>query len=314
MQMKIQFPGFGAFVIAALSLTAVANELPKMYSESAKAMVIVRALDPFGNRISEGSGFKIGVGDRVVTNFHVVRPAYHLEIETPAGASELVDFVVAIDSHKDLAVIPTTASGAGLVLAQETPSVGDKVYAIGAPMGLEHTLSDGIVSGVRYVSGVEVIQTTTSISSGSSGGPLLSFDNTVVGVVTWTLKQGQNLNFAVSSQELTDLIAGNNRVPLSDVTKRVDRSDPRSVAVAFFAALRRKDSTAAAQYVFPEERDYFASYMRTEGFPTLPEFGEIEVSVGGEKKTGLLSAEVGFVDEKLGVDMVFTFDQWWIIK
>ena len=75
--------------------------------------------------------------------------------------------------------------------------VGAKVYAIGAPKGLELTLSDGIVSSLREVEGGHYIQTTAAISPGSSGGGLFDESGALVGLITFYFSEGQNLNFAV---------------------------------------------------------------------------------------------------------------------
>ncbi len=78
--------------------------------------------------------------------------------------------------------------------------VGDTVYAVGAPQGLEATLSNGIVSGFREHEGVEYIQTTAPISQGSSGGGLFNSRGQLVGITTMFIKEGQALNFAVPAE------------------------------------------------------------------------------------------------------------------
>src|SRR5207248_2526247 len=81
-----------------------------------------------------------------------------------------------------------------------------KVFAIGSPLGLANTLSDGLVSGHREIDSVTVIQTTAPISPGSSGGPLLGADEKVVGVTTFAFKGGQNLNFAIPAAHVARLL------------------------------------------------------------------------------------------------------------
>lgn len=78
--------------------------------------------------------------------------------------------------------------------------VGDTVYAVGTPQGLEATLSNGIVSGFREHEGVEYIQTTAPISEGSSGGGLFNSRGQLVGITTMFIKEGQALNFAVPAE------------------------------------------------------------------------------------------------------------------
>jgi tetratricopeptide (TPR) repeat protein len=78
--------------------------------------------------------------------------------------------------------------------------MGERVYAIGAPAGLELTLSEGLVSGLRRYSEVYVIQTTAPVSHGSSGGGLFDSRGQLIGITTYILKEGQNLNFAMPTE------------------------------------------------------------------------------------------------------------------
>ena len=89
------------------------------------------------------------------------------------------------------------------------PPIGAKVYAIGSPKGLEASLSEGIISGRREVAEeMWHLQTTTPISPGSSGGPLLDSTGQVVGVTTAGLRGGQNLNFAIPASQVLAFLKG----------------------------------------------------------------------------------------------------------
>ena len=109
-----------------------------------------------------------------------------------------------------------------------TLHVGDHVVAIGSPLGLEGTVSDGIVSAIRDIQSKKWIQTTAPASHGNSGGPLLDMSNHVVGVITSGVNPelGQNLNFAASSNEVTDLLvtARQQLTPLASVPSKSDES------------------------------------------------------------------------------------------
>ena len=101
---------------------------------------------------------------------------------------------------RDLVILKVDGRGlAHLPLnSASTPDVGEHVMAIGSPLGLEGTVSDGIVSALRQEPpDKRWIQTTAPVSRGNSGGPLLDMDGKVIGVVTWgvSLQEGQNLNF-----------------------------------------------------------------------------------------------------------------------
>ena len=79
-------------------------------------------------------------------------------------------------------------------------AVGERVYAIGAPEGLELTLSEGVISGLRESGGGCVIQTSAAISPGSSVGGLSDTEGRLIGITTFSLKEGQNLNFALPTE------------------------------------------------------------------------------------------------------------------
>ena len=85
--------------------------------------------------------------------------------------------------------------------------IGEKVYAIGSPKGLENTISEGIISGLRTIKGVRHVQTSAPIASGSSGGGLFDSEGRLIGITTFVLKGSGNLNFAVSVDEALTVLA-----------------------------------------------------------------------------------------------------------
>ena len=106
------------------------------------------------------------------------------------------------------------------MLATETLpelKIGDHVVAIGAPLGLENTVSEGIISALRYDDGRHVIQTTASISPGSSGGPLFNDYGKVIGLTTAMMRDGQNLNFVIASRHISDLLNQRRELSLSEM-------------------------------------------------------------------------------------------------
>lgn len=102
-------------------------------------------------------------------------------------------------------------------------AVGDKVYAVGNPLGLEGTFSEGIVSVLRRAKGSTFIQITAPISPGSSGGPILNSRGEVVGVATATFSRGQNLNFAIPAAYVAKALSNQQRVT-SLATIRPDKT------------------------------------------------------------------------------------------
>ncbi len=126
------------------------------------------------------------------------------------GAFFPVAGILASDADKDLAIIKVDGKNLPfLALADmDKVSVGEHVVAIGSPLGLEGTVSDGVISAIRDIGYRKLIQTTAPASHGNSGGPLLNMGNQVVGVVALgiSLELGQNLNFAVPCGDATALL------------------------------------------------------------------------------------------------------------
>jgi S1-C subfamily serine protease len=179
-------------------------ELFRLISPS---VVSVEVYDERNNRISSGSGFFVHSGGLVVTNMHVISRGHDAIVRRGKDFAQSVLGVVAFDQGKDLAILAVPHSDSPtLKLTARSPSVGTPVFAIGNPIGMENTISDGLVSGYRTIGGLSVIQTTAPISRGSSGGPLLLPDGQVAGVVYSQLVGGQNLNFAVPASEVQKLL------------------------------------------------------------------------------------------------------------
>lgn len=159
-----------------------------------------------------GSGFFVANG-LVVTNLHVIKGATSIygRVVGTEGASKVIEVVIT-DEDVDLAVLRfDSLTGPGLPLATGLPQVGETVYAIGSPKGLEGTFTQGIVSAIRREDGL--IQTQVPISPGSSGGPLLNARGEVVGVAVSTNPDGQNLNFVIPISRVRQMLAVAAAVP-----------------------------------------------------------------------------------------------------
>ena len=155
-----------------------------------------------------GSGFVIPPSGYVVTSLHVVRGEDRLEVILRSGERRVVTSVPLRDEERDLAVLSIDPTGLARVVLGDSSKVspGDRVVAIGTPGGLTHTVTEGIISQVRSVGGIAILQTQTPISQGSSGGPLFNKDGEVIGIIFGTWRGGQNVNFAVAVNELRALI------------------------------------------------------------------------------------------------------------
>jgi hypothetical protein len=150
---------------------------------------------------TSGTGFFITSDGALVTNAHVVDGSTRIRIRTPSKDVFLAS-VIRIDAANDLALLRVPGySGTFLTLAKdEAGEVGTDVIAIGNPLGLEGTVTRGIVSARRTIDGVPVVQIDAAINPGNSGGPLIDEEGNVIGVNSWKLRgdRAESLGFAVS--------------------------------------------------------------------------------------------------------------------
>jgi tetratricopeptide (TPR) repeat protein len=199
--------------VAALGTAALVTSTPAMaktpsqvFEEVSVSVVVVEVYDASGTQIGQGSGVIIAPGE-VATNCHVLKDADRLQVRH--GQVRYPARVRLSDAERDLCQI--TAAGLtarpAAIGATKVLTVGSRVYAVGAPQGLELTLSEGIVSGLREVAGGRFIQTTAPISLGSSGGGLFDEHGALVGLTTFYVSEGQNLNFALPVEWLRELHA-----------------------------------------------------------------------------------------------------------
>jgi S1-C subfamily serine protease len=200
-----------SFLAVFLQSSRAQEGVTDVVKRSSDAVVLIAIANSAGQETVLGSGFLISADGQIATNYHVIKDAHVAVVKLSNGAFFPVDSVLASDPDKDLAIIKVNGRNLPFLQIGELDSVhvGDHVVAIGSPLGLEGTVSDGIVSALRDAAPAKWIQTTAPVSHGNSGGPLLDMNDHVVGVITWgvNLQLGQNLNFAAPADEIKTLLA-----------------------------------------------------------------------------------------------------------
>jgi hypothetical protein len=196
-------------VALAIPSTCLGQSARDIAQRAFKSVVLLEMNDEHGQPLSLGSGFYIADGI-IATNAHVIEGA-------ASGTAKLIGNdhksqilgTIALDRHADLALLKVESAAPALHLGPEvTPAVGDKVYVVGNPLGLEGTFSEGIISGIRPVGSDSILQMTAPISPGSSGGPVMDASGAVIGIAEATFGDGQNLNLAVPVGYLSKIWAG----------------------------------------------------------------------------------------------------------
>jgi serine protease Do len=157
-----------------------------------------------------GSGFFINDDGYLITNFHVIEGETEISVEVYQQKNGQLDRetykqvkIIAINKFQDLALLHIEDKGAPKFKAvalgsSDALSVGDAVFAIGSPLGLERTVTQGILSTkTRQMEGQLYLQTSTQINPGNSGGPLFNLAGEVVGVTNMKITFGEGLGFAI---------------------------------------------------------------------------------------------------------------------
>lgn len=183
-----------------------ANEI---YEKNKDSIGEIITYDRHNDELSLGTGFVYSADGKIITNYHVIDDAYSAKVKIN-GMSYVVQSILAYDKDIDLAVLKINADGLSVpTICYKEHSVGTEVYTIGSSKGLTDTFSSGMITYAnREIDEVQYVQHNAAISNGNSGGPLLNRYGEVIGINTMTVKESQNLNFAISVKELSNLLYG----------------------------------------------------------------------------------------------------------
>jgi len=267
------------FLLTPAPLTASQDLLPDLVRRIKPSAVAIETFDSRGEKLSRGSGFFVEA-DRIVTNRHVLEGAYRAEVHSSTGTVFPVRGVLAVDAEGDLALlkIDTPATQVRpLPLDKTSPQEGESVVVIGNPLGLEGSVTNGIVSAVRDIPTFgRIIQITAPISSGSSGSPVVNMQGQVIGIATLQITGGQSVNFAIPSERISQLQVAS-MMSLADLVATTGRNK-RAKAVQFF-------------------RDGLSFLSKDDCEKALPYF---EKAVESDSNYAEAWAQSGFCNEKLG--------------
>ncbi|MET3697705.1 trypsin-like peptidase [Bacillus oleivorans] len=191
--------------------TSINSKSEKNYEELAqlaKSVVLINVYNDKKELLGRGSGVAVTTDGFILTNFHVIQNGVVFGILFENNENEyFTNRLVKYHQEYDLALLKIDRSTEPLLInPQEKLVRGQKIVAIGSPLGLFNTISDGIISGFRDFGDIEVLQITAPISPGSSGGALLDLYGNLIGITTAGF-EGQNLNLAVGTKYIK-LFAG----------------------------------------------------------------------------------------------------------
>ncbi|MBR2871324.1 MAG: serine protease [Clostridia bacterium] len=178
----------------------------EVYEKVKNSVGEITVYDKSGSSIALGTCFVYAKDGKIITNYHVIEDAYSASVSINGG-TYTVSKILAYDEQIDLAVLKISETNLPvLTFCKKEHDVGKSVYAIGSSRGLTSTFTQGIITTAnRELDGVNYVQHDAAISNGNSGGPLINEYCEVIGINTMTIKDSQNLNFAIRVNEIDNL-------------------------------------------------------------------------------------------------------------
>ncbi len=226
-QIKLASPraGTAGATGARRSVASTALTATQIYQKDSTGVVTIKASSADGADL--GTGIVLNSKGLILTNDHVVEGAESITVNTAAGSVTRAAKLVGEEADEDLALIQINPAGMGLkplaFVSSSTAQVGDQVYAIGNPYGLQETLTKGIISALaRQISAPDghaisgAIQTDAALNPGNSGGPLINEQGAVIGVNSQIASEQSSsagsqpgstgVGFAISSNTVAEAI------------------------------------------------------------------------------------------------------------
>jgi len=269
---------------ASTALTAT-----QIYQRASSGVVSIKAVTSEGE--DSGTGIVLNNEGLILTNDHVIAGASSITVNTKASSSEArAAKLVGEEANEDLALIRVDPSGLGLkpltLTSSSSVQVGDAVYAIGNPYGLEETLTRGIVSALgREISAPDgakitgALQTDAALNPGNSGGPLLNEQGEVIGVNSQIASDAASVNGSQPGSTGVGFAISSNTV--AQAVKTIESGNGDSSASATQSRVQSEGSSGARS-----------------PYATRSPYGEVEQAglgseAGGEAAAGANGAEAG---------------------
>ncbi|MBI83766.1 MAG: hypothetical protein CMJ81_11260 [Planctomycetaceae bacterium] len=193
------------------------RQIKDLVQEVRRSVVVVTVEGREGENEALGSGFVVSSDGLVATNLHVVGEARPIRVQLESGQQHDVTSIHASDRRLDLAILKIDAHDLPELKLGDSDKLqqGQRIVVVGNPQGLNHSVVDGLLSGIRVVDDQKMLQLAMPIEKGNSGGPVIDLQGQVQGIVTLKSAVTRNLGFAVTVNDLKSLIQRPNPLPMS---------------------------------------------------------------------------------------------------
>jgi len=281
----------------------------------APSVVLIKGKTDSGDLL--GSGFIISGDGKIVTNLHVIRDLRSGGVQLASGDKFDAFSILSFDERKDIAIIKIAGFDLPAVKLGNSNAiqVGEPILVVGSPLGLQSSVTTGVISSLRddpFQGGFKVIQTDAAINPGNSGGPLVNRLSEVMGVVTYKIKGGESLNFAIPINYVRGMVdGGGSPISIEDLraklAKRTDvfSSDTfptrwRSLSTGTTKIIRRDGDRMYVETVRPDAEKQAGCFTLAD----LQKQGDIFVG------TTKFSCVCQYQERKIGVGMVTLSNRW----
>lgn len=314
-----------SIILSLISLTSIAQKLTteRIFDEVDNSVVVVLAYNSNNKIISQGSGVVISNEGSIVTNYHVIKGSSYIQIKHYNIKVNQVD-LEKYNARKDIAILKIPANTFTAIKTADVTKLktGQQIYAIGSPMGLENSMTEGIISGLRYTdeTGRELIQISASISPGSSGGAVVNSQGELIGISTSSIKGGQNLNFAISIDEILNV----NNVEkektkdkdellvesiLSQANEQYEKGNYKEAVKLYTEFMKKAQSLFFNQFLYNKERtfdyDEKSIYLyRGKAYLKLKEYGKASADFMNSYKNEEVYIYKGICSSYEGLELI----------
>lgn len=256
--------------------------------------------------VSQGSAFVVDKSGLAISNYHVYKKASSAIAMNEFGDKFMISEIIEFDKEKDFIIfrLGNQDNIPYLNIAEQIPKIGESVFAVGNPKGLSQTLSTGIISGFRSEN--NLLQTTTAITHGSSGGPLFNKKGQVIGVTTSGLGEA-NLNFALNIKSIP-VFKYINQVRPSNLPSDLSENKIKDFVSNYYKTLVAEDWNSLLS-IYSTKLNRFYDRFNVDNFETVTSAKNYKSQFGITRADyDIRWNTLNYVSSNVGTEIRFTMD------